>query len=78
MTPQQKRIVELLESGSVLRRTETFRRLGIVEAPARISELRAMGYDIRTRRITVKNRYGESVSIAEWYMPRVVELEGAA
>jgi hypothetical protein len=38
----------------------------VLEAPARISELRADGHPIKTQMKTVHNRYGEKVSIAEW------------
>jgi hypothetical protein len=40
----------------------------VLEAPARISELRADGHPIKTQMKTVHNRYGEKVSIAEWSM----------
>lgn len=49
-------------------RVEAWSQLGILEAPARISELKAQGHDIKTQMIEVKNRYGEPVRIAEWSM----------
>jgi hypothetical protein len=63
---QGKRILEFLETGQTLKRTECWEKLGILEAPARISELRAKGHDIKTKLIKIKNRYGETVRIAEW------------
>ena len=63
---QRTRIKDYLESGRTLTRLNAWDELGILECPARISELRAQGADIQTKRKTVVNRYGESVSIAEW------------
>jgi len=63
---QQERILEYLQEGKVLSRLNAWDNLGILEAPARISELRSKGYGIQTRFRTVLNRYGEQVRIAEW------------
>lgn len=66
---QRERILEYLKGGGRLTRLNSWERLGIIEAPARISELRAAGHDIRTETRTVINRYGEKVRIAVWSMP---------
>jgi len=63
---QSKRILEYLESGNKLSRLNAWNQLGVLESPARISELRAKGYEIKTEMITVANRFGEKVKIAEW------------
>lgn len=63
---QQQRIKEYLESGKTLTRLNAWDKLGSLECPARISELRAQGMDIKTKMITVTNRYGEKVRIAKW------------
>ena len=63
---QQDRILEYLKEGKTLTRLNAWDALGILEAPARISELRAKGHQIKTDFITVINRYGEKVKIAEW------------
>ena len=65
---QQERILDYLQQGNTLSRLDGWQALGIIEAPARISELRSKGYKIKTTMKTVKNRYGEKVSIAEWRM----------
>lgn len=62
---QQERIRAYLDSGKVLTRLNAWSELGILEAPARISELRH-SYPISTTMVTVKNRYGEPVRVAEW------------
>jgi len=63
---QQDRILNYLQAGNKLTRLNAWDALGILEAPARISELRAKGYPIKTRMFPVKNRYGEMVKVAEW------------
>ncbi len=66
---QKQRILEYLQSGNKLTRLNAWDRLGVLECPARISELRQDGHDIRTTMYTVTNRYGEKVRIARWWMP---------
>lgn len=63
---QQERILEYLKEGKTLTRLNAWDNLGILEAPARISELRNKGHNIQTGFKTVLNRYGEKVKIAEW------------
>ena len=65
---QQQRILDHLTAGNKLTRLQSWDILGVLEAPARISELRSQGCIIKTRRVSVMNRYGEKVSIAEWSM----------
>ncbi len=65
---QQERILDYLQSGNTLTRLNAWEQLGILEAPARISELRTKGHAIKTKMVIVKNRYGEKVGIAEWAM----------
>ena len=63
---QQERILQYLKEGKTLTRLNAWDNLGILEAPARISELRSKGHNIRTAFKTIINRYGEKVKIAEW------------
>jgi len=63
---QQERILEYLKEGKTLTRLNAWDNLGILEAPARISELRNKGHQIQTGFKTILNRYGEKVKIAEW------------
>ena len=66
---QRDRILDYLKRGGRLTRLNSWQELGIIEAPARISELRAAGHAIHTETRTVTNRYGEKVRIAVWSMP---------
>ena len=58
---QKQRVLDYVkEFGSITRR-DGFMDLGIVELPARICELEAMGYRFDRKQETSKNRYGEDV-----------------
>lgn len=63
---QKKRIISYLKTGKVLTRLNAWDEIGCIETPARISELRADGYNITTTMKSVINRYGEKVRVAEW------------
>lgn len=63
---QRERIKEYLDKGGVLTRLDAWDKIGCLEAPARISELRASGYPVKTTMIKVTNRYGEPVRVAQW------------
>lgn len=63
---QRDRIKQYLDDGLTLNRLEGWSTLGILETPARICEIRAEGYPVTTKMITVTNRYGEKVRIAQW------------
>jgi len=65
---QQDRILDYLKAGNTLTRLNAWSQLGVLEAPARISELRSQGHYIKTKMVTVSNRYGDRVRIAEWKM----------
>lgn len=63
---QAHRIIRHLARGGTLTRLDAWDKLGILEAPARISELRAQGWQIRTEKVQIRNRYGEAATIARW------------
>lgn len=65
---QKERILEYLRGGNTLTRLNSWSELGVLEAPARISELRQDGYPIQTEMVKVRNRYGEDVRVARWTM----------
>jgi len=74
MKSQKDRILDYLKSPAYgggggrryLTRLNSWDELGVLEAPARISELRQDGWAISTTMVTVTNRYGEDVRIAKW------------
>jgi hypothetical protein len=72
---QGPRILRHLMKGNTLQRLEAWDTLGILEAPARISELRSEGHDIHTELMPITNRYGERVMIAKWSYPKTAQTE---
>jgi hypothetical protein len=60
---QKKRLLQHLKTKSITR-LEGWDVLGIIELPARVSELKAEGYPVCTTMKKVFNRYGEAVHIA--------------
>ncbi|MCK5563176.1 helix-turn-helix domain-containing protein [Candidatus Bathyarchaeota archaeon] len=63
---QKQRILDYLKSGKTLTRLNSWSELGILECPARVSELRQEGYPIKTEMVPVTNRFGERVKVAKW------------
>jgi hypothetical protein len=65
---QKDRVLQYLKKGNVLTRLNAWDELGVIETPARISELRNEGHPIQTSMKPIINRYGETVRIAEWFI----------
>lgn len=63
---QCSRILKYLQTGKTLTRRIGLDELGIWESPARISELKQRGANIKTRRVNVVDRFGETAVIAHW------------
>ena len=66
MKSQKERLLDYLKAGANISRLEGWDRLGIIELPARVSELRQEGHEIQTDMEEVTNRYGEKVRVARW------------
>ena len=60
VTQKDRVLMYVKEFGSITRR-ESYIDLGIVELPARICELEAMGYKFDRTPESSKNRFGETV-----------------
>lgn len=65
MTQNDKVLMYLQQFGSI-NPLQALSDLGIMRLASRISDLKSMGYGIEKRMVTGKNRYGESVSYAEY------------
>jgi hypothetical protein len=66
---QYDRMKEHFLDGKQLTRMEALNDLGIMNPTARVSELRANGFDIQTRMIGVYNRWDTKVKVAQWFLP---------
>lgn len=68
MITQCQMVLEyMIEFGSI-NPMEAIRDIGCMRLAARISDLRGQGYAIGRRTKTAKNRYGNNVSFAEYYL----------
>lgn len=70
MSKQKQRVLEWLKDGRPLTRLVAWDTLGVLEAPARVLELRREGWPISTEMVKVRNRYGEVVRIAQWRLAK--------
>lgn len=57
---QKERILHHLEEYGKISRYEALLQCGVVELPARITELKAAGHKITSKRITAFNKYGKT------------------
>lgn len=65
---QCERILRHLQSGQSITSAEAMQEYGIYRLASRITDLRKQGYPIRKRQGKSKNRYGETVTFAEYYL----------
>ena len=63
---QTERVYEYLKEYGSITALEALRDLGIMRLGARIFELRALKYPIRSEMIEVDNRFGEKTRIAKY------------
>lgn len=63
---QRMRVMCHLKTGKTLTSLEALQEYGIMRLPNRISELRKRGEPIEKTMITVMNKYGEAVRVAEY------------
>lgn len=68
---QRSRIMAHLNAHQTLTSLEALRKYGIMRLSARISELKRSGEPIEKQMITVQNKYGETVRVAEYRLREV-------
>ena len=69
---QENMILNYIKEHGLITTFQAVKDLGISQAPARIWGLKKRGINIKTRRITVINRYQDPVRVVEYY----IEEEG--
>lgn len=65
---QCERILRHLQSGQSITSAEAMSEYGVYRLASRINDLKKQGIPIRKRQGKSKNRYGESVTFAEYYL----------
>jgi len=64
---QASRLKEHFDAGKSITRLSALTDLGIFELSARVIDLENIGMTIDRKRITVTNRWGEKVSVTEYW-----------
>ena len=65
---QCDKVLEYMRQFGSITQIQALSDIGCMRLASRISDLRQQGYPIGRRIKTGKNRYGESVSFAEYYL----------
>ena len=65
---QEKLILEYIKKKGCITTLKAVKELGITQAPARIWGLKKRGINIKTRWKQVKNRFGKTRRIVEYYI----------
>ena len=65
---QCDKVLQYMRQFGSITQLEALHDIGCMRLASRISDLRRQGYAIGRRIKTSKNRYGESVSFAEYYL----------
>lgn len=68
---QREKVLRHLEEFGHITPMEAIQDYGILRLGARIWDLRAQGYSIRTKYVSGKNRFGEPTCYARYEMERV-------
>jgi len=65
---QVARLYRWLMSGKTISALECWQHLGIARLAARIYDLKKRGFNIKTKRVQVLNRFQEECTVAEYHM----------
>ena len=65
---QRQRVLNYMHHYGSITQYEAIEDLGILRLASRISELKKMDYPVKSRRVTVTNRFGEKCRVAQYYL----------
>jgi len=68
METQCQRLINHLEAGKTITSMQAWRQLGFSYLPVRIKEVKNMGYNIKSRRKHVLNRFKEQCSVNVYWL----------
>lgn len=71
---QNQRILDYIDQFGSITQLEALRDLSVLRLASRVSDLKRLGYPIKSNFATVKNRYGEECRVKRYYL---AESEGA-
>lgn len=65
---QEARVKKYLERGHIITSLDAREKLGMLDLPKRISNLRKMDVVIKDRWVRAKNRFGQYTRVKEYYL----------
>ena len=65
---QNQQVLETLKAGQGITALDAQKQFGIMRLAARIADLKAEGHKIVAQKVDVRNRYGQSVKVAKYWM----------
>lgn len=65
---QAQRVLEYIKEFGSITQIEALKDLGVMRLASRISNLKDMGFDIKSEVVSVKNRYGEKCYIKRYWL----------
>lgn len=68
MTTQCQRILQYIDENGSITQIEALRELGCMRLASRMCDIKKMGYPVRKTTEVSKNRYGEPVHFAKYYI----------
>lgn len=63
---QTERILKYMSEHKTITQLEAMTELGVLRLASRINDLKRQGHRIISRRVTVKNRFGEDCVVAQY------------
>lgn len=69
-TTQCERILQYIEDFGSINQLQAIADLGCMRLASRVGDIKSMGYPIRMRWVSGKNRYGEKTHYAEYYIDK--------
>ena len=70
---QIERILKYLTDFKTITSAEAMTELGVYRLASRITDLKKQGYSIKKTTVERKNRYGETVRFAQYYLEEYTE-----
>lgn len=68
---QTERVLEYMEKHGGITQLEALSEISVMRLASRISDLRKLGFPIKSEMVTVRNRYGENCRVKKYSLSGV-------
>lgn len=65
---QRQRLLAYMQIHGGITQYEALERLSILRLASRISEIKKLGYPVKSQRVTVINKYGEKCRVSRYWL----------